>query len=256
MDSLRLSLLQWRQVWEDPAKTRQIVDTILIDLPPSDLVILPEMWTTGFSMNTKSLAETMSGPTVQWMKERAAIHQAVFTGSMMIFEEGNYYNRLIFARPDGQLDTYDKKHMFGLAGEDKYFLPGNEKKIINFKGWKICPMICYDLRFPVWSRNNEDYDLLLYVAQFPQKRSMAWNSLLRARAIENVAYAAGVNGLGTDGNGIIYQGDSAVFDFEGNVILHMEATNGIRTAEIKRAPLAIFRRAYPFLKDRDKFHIP
>ena len=117
-------------------------------------------------------------------------------------------------------------------------------------------MICYDLRFPVWSRNKEDYDLLLYVAQFPQKRSVAWNSLLKARAIENVAYSVGVNGLGTDGNGIIYQGDSSVIDFEGNVILHMEAANGIRTAEIKRAPLELFRRAYPFLKDRDKFHIP
>ncbi len=257
MNTLRVTIIQVPTLWENANRNRDQIEAIITgdQFPKTDLIVLPEMWTTGFSMNTTHLAETMHGESVHWMSDIATQLNVALTGSLIIRDGDHFYNRLVFAKEDGSLDYYDKKHCFALAGEHHYFTPGNKKVIIEWRNWKICPMVCYDLRFPVWSRNIEDYDLLVYCAQFPAKRNHAWRSLLVARAIENTCYVVGVNGIGTDGNGIIYSGDSMVIDYEGQHLLDLRDQQGHLTTELSKEKLQVFRRAYPFLKDRDQFNI-
>src|SRR5690606_35891756 len=193
-NTLQIALIQTHLVWENPTQNRELLSEKLKTLSePVDIIVLPEMFTTGFSMHAAKLAETMQGDTVQWMQSIAKQQQVAITGSLIIKEDNQFYNRLLFVHPDGNIETYDKRHTFTLAGEDKVYASGTEKKIIHYKGWKLCPLVCYDLRFPVWARNVEAYDVLIYVANWPHVRVHAWDTLLKARAIENMAYCVGVN---------------------------------------------------------------
>jgi len=215
-NSLKVAIIQTSLVWENPTENRRILNDKVNAINDSiDLIVLPEMFTSGFTMNASDVAETMDGKTLTWLKEKANAKQAAIVGSMVITENGNYYNRLVFVEASGIITTYDKRHTFTLAGEHKVYTAGSEKAIINYKGWKICPLICYDLRFPVWARNVEDYDLLLYVANWPKVRVNAWDALLKARAIENMAYCIGVNRVGLDGNNYEYSGHSSAYDVLG-----------------------------------------
>jgi omega-amidase len=224
---------------------------------PTDLIVLPEMFTTGFSMEAATQAETMAGPTVAWLREQAAAHDAVVTGSVIIKENGHYYNRLFWVRPDGELSYYDKRHLFTLAGEQHTYTPGLARLVEEWRGWHICPLVCYDLRFPVWSRNQPGapYDLILYVANWPAVRRTAWMTLLRARAIENVACALGVNRVGTDGLGHEYSGDSALLDAKGNYLVEAHSQTGIFTHTLSRADLDDFRSKFAVLNDGDAFEL-
>jgi len=254
MENLRVSLLQAELVWEDKAANLQLFSQRIAALPPgADLILLPEMFTTGFSMNAPALAESMNGPTMQWLADQAAKSRAAVAGSFIAFENNRYYNRLVWMRPDGSFEIYDKRHLFAYAGEDRVYSPGEKRLTVELKGWKICPLICYDLRFPVWSRNTENYDLLLYVANFPERRRHAWKSLLIARAIENQAYTIGVNRVGKDGQEIAYSGDSCVVDYEGNLLYHLAEMEGVHTLELFAGAQQAFREKFPFLKDRDVF---
>ncbi|MBK8954701.1 MAG: hypothetical protein IPM34_03985 [Saprospiraceae bacterium] len=256
MHNLRLSLCQIPLIWEDPQANRDAIDKLLRANfhTQTDLLVFPEMFTTGFSMASEKLAETMDGNTILWMKNLSDHYRCMVAGSLIIEEYGNYYNRLIVLDNDNQhIKHYDKKHLFTLAEEHKHFSAGNSKLILEIQSWKIGFFICYDLRFPVWCRNTHDLDLMVFVANFPEKRERAWNQLLCARAIENQCYVAGINRIGKDGKDISYQGDSAVYDFEGHRILHMGQNEGISTIELDLHSLNVFRRAYPFLNDRDEF---
>ncbi|MDT7831210.1 amidohydrolase [Flavobacteriaceae bacterium S356] len=213
-NSLKVAGIQTKLAWEDASINRAHFTELMQHLDV-DLVVLPEMFSTGFTMDPIEVAEEMNGETVSWMKESAMSNNFALMGSVVIKENNQYYNRLIFAHPDGAINTYDKKHLFTLAGEDEAYKAGTKKLIVNYKGWKICPFVCYDLRFPVWARNVENYDLLVYVANWPSPRIHAWNTLLQARAIENMSYCVGVNRVGVDVNGYEYSGHSAAYDFLG-----------------------------------------
>ena len=232
----------------------------IFNLPdPTDLILLPEMFTTGFTMDAHAVAEPMNLTTFRWLKQMAAQTGAVVTGSYVVQDKGKYFNRLIWMQPDGQFDTYDKRHLFRMAGEDSIYTAGTKRIIKEWKGWRICPLICYDLRFPVWSRNtsgqsNEfSYDLLLYVANWPAARRNAWNTLLQARAIENLSYVIGVNRTGTDGNGHPYTGDSAVIDFKGDVLCRHSDTEIIHQQTLSLDELRAFREKFPANLDADAF---
>lgn len=256
MPDLTITLVQTDLKWQDPAANCTALANQLAQLDaPTDLIVLPEMFSTGFSMEAPALAETMSGPTVAWLRETAAQYDAVVTGSLIIKDENTYRNRLLWVRPDGSLSHYDKRHLFTFAGEQHTYTPGQTRLIEEWRGWRICPLICYDLRFPVWSRNPaaQPYDLLLYVANWPAVRRQAWVSLLRARAIENVAYAAGVNRIGTDGLGHAYAGDSALVDTRGEYLAEAGDAAGCFTRTLSRAGLDDFRAKFPALADGDAF---
>jgi predicted amidohydrolase len=242
--------------WEDKtANFRQFDAKIEAIGTSTDLILLPEMFTTGFSMNAAALAEPMDGLTMEYLAKWATNAQAIVTGSFIAREKGHFFNRLVWMRPDGTYQTYDKRHLFTLADEHLTYTAGTEKLIVDLKGWKICPLICYDLRFPVWSRNTESYDLLLYVANFPAKRSAAWKSLLTARAVENEVYTIGVNRVGTDGKGHYYSGDSRLIDFEGRVLYQLAHLEDCFTAELSYTRQQDFRKRFAFLDDRDHFTI-
>ncbi len=250
---LRISLVQADLSWENPEQNRAAFAERLKDLVgETDLIVLPEMFTTGFSMRAKQLAEPLEGPTLRWMQKQAEKLQAVLTGSLIIREKGYCYNRLLWVRPDGSYSWYDKKHLFTLAGEDQHYSPGKNHLFARIGEWTVLPLICYDLRFPSWSRNTNNYDLLLYVANFPSARSHAWNSLLQARAIENVCYVVGVNRIGTDGNGIPYQGDSSLYNYAGKQIYRCTDREDVFTTTLSRDELLGFRAKFPFLEDADK----
>jgi predicted amidohydrolase len=220
----------------------------------TDLVVLPEMFTTGFSMNPNELAEEEDGPTLAWLKAKARELDAAITGSVIIREKGKYYNRLFFVLPNGNYQTYNKRHLFTYAGEHHHYTAGSNKLTLDYKGWKICPMVCYDLRFPVWSRNTEDYDLLIYVANWPERRNHPWKSLLVARAIENQCYTIGLNRVGEDGNGISHSGDSIVLDPLGEKIAAANPLiEEVITTQISKAELQKVRDRFQFLADRDEF---
>ncbi len=223
----------------------------------TDLIVLPEMFTTGFSMRPEGLAEPMDGPTVEWMREQAQDLGAALTGSFICGEGGRYYNRLIFMFPDGYCAQYDKKHCFTLAGEHEHYTPGREHLLVEWQGFRIRPLICYDLRFPVWSRNAPDhsYDLLLYVANWPARRAAHWQNLLTARAIENQAYTVGVNIVGTDGNGLEYRGDSSLTDYAGEKIGELSLLEGVFTSKLSLENLQKYRQNLPFLADSDPFQL-
>ncbi len=254
---LSITTLQTSLHWENPVANRAQFEVYLEQLTvPTDLVVLPEMFTTAFSMQPKGLAETMQGESIAWMHHWASRLNAVVCGSLIIREEGNYYNRFVWMRSDGSLETYDKRHLFTLAGEDVEYTAGQKKLIVELAGWKICPMICYDLRFPVWNRNSEDYDVLLYVANFPARRSAAWKALLVARAIENQCYTVAVNRVGNDKNNVWHSGDSCVIDYEGTTLyLAPEGEVAIETHDLEVNKLLIFRKKLNFLRDRDNFNV-
>jgi predicted amidohydrolase len=232
--------------------------------PATELVLLPEMFSTGFSMEASTMAENMDGPTVNWMRDMAARYRKVLTGSLIIREGDDYFNRLVWMLPNGQFGLYDKRHCFSLAGEDKYYTPGNKRLIASVKGWKINLCICYDLRFPVWSRQQlsgtaekpePEYDLLIYVANWPDRRIHAWKTLLPARAIENQCYVAAVNRIGDDGHGIAHSGHSMVIDPMGEIMATAHDREAILTCTLKKDVLTDTRSKLPFWKDADDFLI-
>ncbi|TVR88926.1 MAG: amidohydrolase [Saprospirales bacterium] len=254
-ENLQVSLLQWDLSWHNAGKNRDKADSLLDANPGAELYILPEMFTTGFTMQPDKVYETMEGPSVAWMKARAKNLEAVLMGSLVIKDEDRYFNRVICALPSGELIHYDKRHLFSYAGEDKHYSPGKKQLHLELHGWKIKPLVCYDLRFPVWNRNTEEAHLMVFVANWPQRRSNAWNSLLKARAIENQCYVAGVNRCGVDDNKIDYQGDTQMIDYVGEVIATLLDREGVANIRLEAADLKNFRQRYPFLKDRDEFRI-
>ncbi|MEL6660677.1 MAG: amidohydrolase, partial [Bacteroidota bacterium] len=237
MSELKLALVQADLIWENASRNRDKFERLLAGLSPgTDIVVLPEMFSTGFSMEPQRLAEPMDGPTITWMREKAATLGAVITGSVIIEEGGKYFNRLLWITPDGELEQYNKRHLFTLAGEEKVYTAGTEQLVLTYRDWKIMPLVCYDLRFPVWSRNQFQYDLLLYVANFPDKRGFAWRTLLQARAIENQSYTIGLNRVGTDGNGIYYAGDSMLVNYDGSIKTHLPPREMVQEVVIMKAP--------------------
>lgn len=250
---MKITLLQSPLIWENPEANRQRFSSMISNAGATDLIILPEMFSTGFTMKPGRVAEPMDGTTISWMKEMASRKNCALTGSLVISEAGKYYNRLLFVLPDGQVRQYDKRHLFSLAGEDKAYTSGEERLIVEYKGWKICPLVCYDLRFPVFSRNTEEYDLLLYVANWPEPRISAWDALLKARAIENMCYVAGVNRVGKDENGHNYPGHSQVLDALGVAVLEPSGNEGAFTVELNKETLLQARQKFGFLNDRDSF---
>lgn len=257
-ESLNITLIQPEIFWEDrDANLKQYAEMINGIQEKKEVIVLPEMFPTGFSMRPEALAETMDGPTVQWMREICRKQRCILTGSIIIEEEGNYFNRMFWMQPDGIFGTYDKRHLFAFAGEDEHYTAGEKRFIASVKGWKIYLQVCYDLRFPVWARNQPDnpYDVFINVANWPQKRSLAWKTLLQARAIENQCYAVGVNRVGTDGNGYFYSGDSSVFGPLGETIFQETEKVCIQTISLSRKPLEEARNHFPFLKDADSFLI-
>jgi omega-amidase len=255
LEDLQISLIQCPLIWENPAANREALAGKIESLKDADIILLPEMFTTGFTMNAGPMAETMDGPTVAWMKEMSQRKNCFIAGSFIAEEGGRYYNRLVWASAEEVL-TYDKRHLFSLAGEQKTFSPGRRKIIPTVKGWKICPLICYDLRFPVWSRRtpSADYDVLLFVANWPERRLHAWKQLLIARAIENQCYVAGVNRIGPDGNDIQYSGDSAVIDYKGDCMITSRQEEVLHCT-LNYEALALFRRQYAFFRDGDAFEL-
>jgi predicted amidohydrolase len=253
---LRVALIQKDLVWQNAVKNKEKLDSLLSEIESVDLVVLPEMFTTGFSMEPTLIAEAMDGVSVAWMKEKARTLNAAIVGSIIIRENNTHYNRMLFVHPSGELDMYDKRHAFALAGEDKEYTSGTNKLIVNYKGWKICPLICYDLRFPVWSRNVEDYDVLIYAANWPKPRINAWNILLKARAIENVSYCLGINRVGVDANGYEYSGNSIAIDCLGNELTDLcENKEAVIYATLHKDELIKIREKLPFLEDKDQFTI-
>ncbi len=224
------------------------------------IVVLPEMFSTGFSMRPKLFAEKMNGPTVEWMKRVASEKRVILTGSIIIEEEGAYFNRLLWVLPNGQLGFYDKRHLFAYGSEDEHYSEGNKRLITSVNGWKINLQVCYDLRFPVWSRqqfseNGPEYDLLVYVANWPERRNLAWKTLLQARAIENQCFVVGVNRVGNDGNNIYHSGDSMVIDPLGEIHYHKAHDEEVHTTILQREKLMEIREKFPFWKDADVFTI-
>lgn len=242
--------------WEEPEANRKHFSKKFHELEePTDLVVLPEMFTTGFSMEPKHLAEENEGETLKWMQAKAQKYNTAITGSVIIKDSNSFYNRMFFVFPDGSYKSYDKRHTFTFAKENEAYASGTERLIVEYKGWKICPLICYDLRFPVWARNTVDYDVLIYVANWPKTRILAWDTLLRARAIENMAYCVGVNRVGIDGNGHEYIGHSAIYDVLGEQISTSAFDEFTETVVLEKEHIEKNRRHFQFLKDRDSFQI-
>ena len=255
--NLKVSLVQTNLHWENPTANLAMLEEKIFNISEAtDLIILPEMFTTGFSMKAEQFAEPMNLTTTRWMKQMAAQTGAVVMGSVIIKERENYYNRLLWVTPEGDVDSYDKRHLFRMGKENDVYAEGTKRLIKTIKGWKICPLICYDLRFPVWSRNvNLDYDLLIYVANWPQVRMYPWDSLLVARAIENQSYVVGVNRVGEDGNGFAHSGNSAVIDFAGKVLFREIDNEIIHHHTLDRSSLDEFRSGFPAYLDADRFVI-
>ncbi|HVU55074.1 MAG TPA: nitrilase family protein [Puia sp.] len=283
MSSLAITLIQPDLYWEDKAANLGHFETLIGGIKEkTQLVILPEMFSTGFSMRPADLAETMDGPTIAWMKQMAARKKIILTGSLIIEEGGQYFNRLIWMLPNGRYGVYDKRHRFAYAGEDEQYTPGHRRLIASVNGWRVNLLICYDLRFPVWSRqqmqrspaapqsspgptlssahstlppSSPEYDLLIYVANWPERRSHAWKTLLQARAIENQVFVVGVNRVGNDGNNIYHSGDSMVVDPLGEVLYHAHKEESVFTCTLQREKLEEVRTRLPFWKDADQFRI-
>ena len=258
MSTLNVTLIQTDLVWHDPAANRGSLQGRFAALAgQTDLIVLPEMFTTGFTMEASSVAEVADGPTVAWMREQAARLGAVITGSIATRQGESYFNRLVWMRPDGTYETYDKRHLFRMAHEHDHYSAGAQRLVVELKGWKILPLVCYDLRFPVWSRNRADdaYDVLLYVANWPERRRYAWQTLIKARAIENLSYCVAVNRVGKDGNDVNYSGDSAVVDFLGQPMTPPSEQEFIASVTLDKAALNGFRSKFPAHLDADEFHL-
>jgi predicted amidohydrolase len=253
---MKIALIQSDLVWENPKANRVRFEEKINGIKDSvDLIVLPEMFSTGFTMNPSAVAETMQGETVVWMQTLAKARNMAIIGSIVIEEKGNFYNRMLFVFPSGNIQFYDKRHLFTLAGEDKIYTAGHQKLIVDYLGWKICPMVCYDLRFPVFSRNVENYDLLLYVASWPEKRVNAWDVLLKARAIENMSYNIGVNRIGVDANGHHYSGHSQLVDYLGDYLVAPDEKENVFVVELNKEKMIIARQKLGFLNDKDNFQI-
>ena len=256
MSDLKIALVQTPLHWHDPASNRAILDDALAEMETGvDLIVLPEMFNTGFTMEPESCAEPHDGASTAWIRAKARELGAVVTGSLAVAEDGAHFNRLHWANPDGGLQTYDKRHLFRMAGEHEHYRPGTRRLITTIGDWRIHPLVCYDLRFPVWSRNLNDYDLLLYVANWPAARRQGWRRLLQARAIENLSYVVGVNRIGTDGNGVDYSGDSVALDWLGDTLVDCEGKQTIRTVTLERRPLDDYRARFPAHLDADRFQL-
>jgi len=264
--NLKITVIQADLHWENVTENlTSFLKKIKAVAEQTDIVVLPEMFNTGFSMDSEKLAETMSGVTVTWMKEHSEKENVVIVGSLIVKvcslsgaeEKINYYNRLIWVQPDGKIFTYDKRHLFRMANEHEHFTAGTERLIVEYKGWKICPLVCYDLRFPVWSRNTPPvYDVLIYIANWPEVRKQPWSKLLEARAIENQCYVVGVNRVGTDGTGKTYSGNSVVINSKGEAITTIpESENHIVTVSLSLDELTAFRKAFPVALDGDDFSV-
>lgn len=251
---LRLALVQTDLAWHDAQANRARFAQLLDQARGADLIILPEMFTTGFSMESSALAEPEEGATQVWLREQAERLKAVVTGTLIVqAADGSYRNRLLWAQPDGQVLHYDKRHLFRMAGEHEHFTAGDKQVLFEVKGWRVRPLICYDLRFPVWSRDPESTDLLFYTANWPAARRNAWNRLLPARAIENLCYVAGINRVGVDGQGYPYSGDSQVLDFLGDSLLDAGEGDGVFQISLNAQKLARFRERFPAWRDADGF---
>lgn len=268
---MKVTLIQTNLHWEDRQKNLLHFDTLISSIKePTDLIVLPEMFTTGFSMNPKEVAEASNGEGLAWLKQKAKEKKAVITGSMAVEENGNYFNRLFWVEANGNYKTYDKRHLFRMAKEDTFYTAGDKKIIGEIKDWKVCPLVCYDLRFPVWSRNrfqeaggsgqealgSWDYDVLVYVANWPEVRSYPWKQLLIARAIENQCYVIGLNRIGNDGNGFGHSGDSVILNPRGEVISLTKANEeSVETLSLDKNYLEEFRKIFPVGLDADDFTI-
>ena len=277
MSTLTITTIQSNLIWEEKSANLRLLEQKIAGIEEkTEIVVLPEMFNTGFSMRPEALAETMDGETVEWMKRVSRENGIVLTGSLMIEEAGNYYNRLVWMLPNGQYGHYDKRHLFAFGEEDKHYSPGNKRLIASVKGWKINLQVCYDLRFPVWARqapshelrsfplqgtpkgeefSAPEYDLLIYVANWPERRSHAWKTLLCARAIENQCYVVGVNRVGSDGKNVYHSGNSLVIDPLGQVLYHMADEEDENTITLQKEMLEDVRSKFPFWKDADKFNM-
>lgn len=262
MSNLTFTLVQSQLHWEDRAANLKMFEEKLSGLPEhSQVVILPEMFSTGFSMRPAALAEPMDGVTIGWMRKMAAEKKQVLTGSLIIEEGGRYFNRLIWMLPNGQFGQYDKRHLFAYGEEDLHYTAGRERLVASVNSWKIHLQVCYDLRFPVWARQQFDrdhrfeYDVLVYVANWPERRSLAWKTLLQARAIENQCYVMGVNRVGADGNGVYHSGDSMVIGPLGDILYHKEHEEDLFTITLEKEKLIEARDKFPFSRDADRFDI-
>jgi len=253
MRDLKITLIQTSLFWENIESNLSLfaekIDGISDE---TDLIVLPEMFTTGFSMNAEKLAQDMDGKAAGWLREKARSRQTDITGSMIIRENGEYFNRLLWAKPDGTLFHYDKRHLFRMTGEDKIYSPGNQNITIEINGWRIRPFICYDLRFPCWTRNfNNSYDVAIFIASWPEKRSYHWKTLLTARAVENQCYVIGVNRIGEDGNGYRHSGDSSVIDFAGGILFQKQNKEAVFSVSLSYSALDEYRKSFPAWMDAD-----
>jgi len=253
---MKIALIQSSLLWENPIANRNHFEVKINAISDKvDLIVLPEMFSTGFTMNPEAVFETMDGETILWMQSLAKAKNLAITGSIIIKENNNFYNRLVFVFPSGEIQFYDKRHLFTLAGEDKVYTSGKKKLIIDYKGWIICPLICYDLRFPVFARNTEEYDLLIYVANWPKVRINAWDILLKGRAVENMCYTIGVNRIGVDDNNFEYIGHSQTVDFLGNSILEPQESEEVFIVELNKDKQTETRTKLGFLNDKDTFRL-
>jgi predicted amidohydrolase len=253
MQNLKVTLIQAKLAWEDIesnlAGFDQTIDSVMEE---THLIVLPEMFSTGFSMNAETLAQDMGGSAVKWLRSKSRQKQVDIVGSVMIKEDEKHFNRLLWVKPEGEIFVYDKKHLFRFAGEEKVYSAGDKNIIVDLHGWKISPFICYDLRFPIWTRNIANrYDIAIFVANWPEKRSLHWNTLLVARAIENQCYVIGVNRVGTDGNGLSYSGYSSVIDPSGKILFQKSYEECVYTANLPYFPVQEYREEFPAWKDAD-----
>ena len=259
MQDLTVTLIQQPLHWLDPEANCQQFERLISPLEDTDLIILPEMFNTGFTMHPEKVAETNTGQTLDWLTKTAQEKQCAIIASIPFKETGkeglHYFNRLIFMQPDGSFQHYDKRHLFRMANEHQQYQSGKKRLVVNYNGWRICPMVCYDLRFPVWSRNRNDYDFLIYIANWPASRSQHWRTLLKARAIENQAYVAGMNIIGTDGNSISYLGGSVMHDAQGNELTYAGDQAGCFTTQLNYETLLDYRKHFPAYLDADQFKI-
>jgi predicted amidohydrolase len=263
MSTLTISTIQTALHWEDRQKNLQMLEEKIRNITErTEVIVLPEMFSTGFSMKPEHLSETMEGETMQWLRNISAEKRAIITGSVIIKDNDHFFNRLIWMQPDGKYGHYDKRHLFAYAGEDKHYAPGNKRLIASVKGWKINLQVCYDLRFPTWSRHNfaategqPEFDLLFYVANWPERRNHAWKTLLQARAIENQCFVVGVNRVGKDGNDIYHSGDSMIVNAMGEVLYTKAHDEDVHTMSLHKEEVDEIRTKLPFWKDGDKFMI-
>jgi len=253
MRDLKVTLIQTSLFWENIESNLSLFDEKIDGIRnETDIIVLPEMFTTGFSMNAEKLAQDMGGTSVKWLREKSRSRQTDITGSMIIREKGEYFNRLLWAKPDGTLFHYDKRHLFRMTGEEKIYSAGEKNITVELKGWRIRPFICYDLRFPCWTRNfNNDYDIAVFIASWPEKRSYHWKTLLTSRAIENQCYVIGVNRIGEDGNGYMHCGDSSVIDFAGRILFQQQNEEAVFSVSLSYSALDEYRKSFPAWMDAD-----